>query len=178
MQLLTEYRRREAREATSWLACLTLRSPQDKKRATAHQHFICPEFDVKFRIETILQRALDCKCSETVDMVQANPNRNGDRKEPEHEGRRCCCRIYLQVDQPEQKGNDYRGIGKRSTEKRKRCRILPSQGGLQETAKDYFLLNCGTDDEVKERGNSDTEAVVSCRRYSFHAVFNAFAAIL
>ena len=80
IQLLTEYRRREAREATSWLACLTLRSPQDKKRATAHQHFICPEFDVKFRIETILQRALDCKCSETVDMVQANPNRNGDKQ--------------------------------------------------------------------------------------------------
>jgi len=33
------------------------------------------------------------------------------RQEPEHEGRRCCYRIYLQVDQPEQKGNDYRGIG-------------------------------------------------------------------
>jgi hypothetical protein len=80
IQLLTEYRRREAHEATSWLACLTLRSPQDKKRAAAHHHFICPEFDVKFRIETILLRALDCKCSETVDMVQANPNRNGDKQ--------------------------------------------------------------------------------------------------
>jgi hypothetical protein len=80
IQLLTEYRRREAREATSLLACLTLRIPQDKKRATAHQRFICPEFDVKFRIETILQRALDCKGSETVDMVQANPNRDGDKQ--------------------------------------------------------------------------------------------------
>jgi hypothetical protein len=72
--------RREAREATSLLACLTLRSPQDKKGATARQHLICPEFDVKFRIETILERASDCKCSETVDMVQANPNRNGDKQ--------------------------------------------------------------------------------------------------
>jgi len=41
------------------------------------------------------------------------------RKEPEHEGRRCRYRIYLQVDQPEQKGNDDRGIGKRTTEQTK-----------------------------------------------------------
>jgi hypothetical protein len=70
------------------------------------------------------------------------------RKEPEHEGRRCRYRIRLQVDQPEQKGNDDRGIGNRTTQKRKRCRKPPSQGGLQEAAKDYFLRKCGTDDEM------------------------------
>jgi hypothetical protein len=55
-------------------------------------------------------------------------------------------------------GCQYRGIGKRSTEKRKRCRKLPSQGGLQEAAKDYFLLNCGTDDEIRNviHGRNDT----------------------
>jgi hypothetical protein len=47
---------------------------------TAHQQHPSPEFDVKFRIETILQQALDCKCSETFDMVQANPDRNGDKQ--------------------------------------------------------------------------------------------------
>src|SRR5467141_1304760 len=67
-------RRREAREATSWLACLTLRSPQDKKRATAYQHLICPEFDVKFRIETIFQRAAAVFCSCTSTRIVAWPD--------------------------------------------------------------------------------------------------------
>lgn len=98
------------------------------------------------RGEGIEDRMGEYRWQETTASVSEFP-----RKKPEHEGRPCRHRIYLQVDQPEQKGNDYRGIGKRSTKKRKGCRKLPNQGGLQETAKDDFLLNWGTDDEVKER---------------------------